>query len=375
MKKKILSELETIGASHSRSLARFGDGELRLAIGGGCTSQRANKALAAELLALLTKPSDVLVGIPNFPKTPNRKTWDRYEAHPYNRLYRLPLYGSAFISRPDNAPWIDTPEYWDAVRGLWARKDVVLVCGDRKSLRPEEVERDAASVRVVEGPRQHAFESLPQIEEQIGKPSGVVLLCLGAAATVLAARLARKGVHALDVGHLGMFMRHAGAYAFKPEDLASAAHRKSMSRIGWDKPIGPRLQELAGQAYSFAGWELDARTILDYGCGSGWFGQWMKAIDDSLRVLEYDVTEGRDALPKPADLVVAFDVMNWVEPSKRWAVLGHITALAKKGVYFRHIDPGGDILTDIQTKVRELKHWRARTIQGDDGDQHVWLSR
>jgi hypothetical protein len=374
MKAKILTELETIAACHTRSLARFGDGELRLAVGGSCSSQRADKRLATELRTLLGVPSKTLVGIPNFAKTPNRTTWDRYAAHPYATLFKLPLYGSAFISRPDNAPWIDTSEYWDAVRGLWAHKDVVLVCGDEKSLRAVELNHEAASVTVVRGPRQHAYADINEIEAEIGKPAGPVLLCLGATATALAARLDRKGVHALDVGHLGMFMRHAGAYAFKPEQLASPMHRDAMAKIPWQKPPPDRLQPMAQAAFAYGSWEIEAGSVLDYGCGSGWFAEWMKAVCD-LRVFEYDIVPGRDAMPKPADLVVGFDVMNWVEPAKRANVLGHICTLAKKGVYLEHLDPSGEIMADIQAKVRALKTWRARCSMSDSGDTRVWLTR
>lgn len=376
MKTKILTELETIAAAHQRSLARFGDGELRLAIGGACSSQRANKSLAVELRRLLTERSDTLVGIPNFQKTPNRTTWDRYNARPFASLYRLPLYGSAFITRPDNAPWIDNAEYWDACRNLWRRKDVVLVCGDRKSLREEEIRPDAKSVRVVMGPRQHAFDEIGRIDEEIGKPSGVVILCLGATATVLADRLDRKDIHALDLGHLGMFMRHAGAYAFKPDELATKIHRGDMAQIPWDRPRW--ADELATKMIGFGLWEVQARTILDYGCGSQWLSAWVAAGVGTggaeIRVHNYDIRPGFDGMPKPADLVVGLDVLNWVEPPKRQAVLRHMMALAKGGLFLSQPDPGGDITADIQVLVRESRQWRARIVN-DDYRADVWLTR
>jgi hypothetical protein len=377
MKHKTLSELETIAAAHKRSLARFGDGELRLAIGGACSSQRADKKLAGELRRLLTESCDTLVGIPNFAKTPNRETWTRYAAHPYDKLYKLPTYGSAFITRPDNAPWIDTPDYWDAVRGLWAGKLVTLVLGDRKSLTPDMIEAGEAGgtvKRVIEAQRTHAYADVDAIQEEIGTEPGLVLMCLGATATVLARRLDDKGVHALDLGHIGMFMRHAGAYAFKPDDLATKGHRASMQRIPWE--INPRADTVSAEVFAFAMWELEARTVLDYGSGSGWLEHNIhQAGAPGMRVSQYDIVKGRDALPKPADLVVGLDVLNWVEPSKRWAVLSHMCALAKKGVYLNQPDPAGEIAADIQTKVRELKNWRARVISSNEGVMTAWLSK
>jgi hypothetical protein len=377
MKHKILTELETIACCHNRSLARFGDGELRLAIGGGCSSQRADKKLAAELRGLLAKPSDTLVGIPNFAKTPNRETWTRYAAHPYDKLYKLPTYGSAFITRPDNAPWIDTSDYWDAVRGLWAGKLVTLVLGDRKSLTPDMIEEgDAPGTvkRVIEAARTHAYADIDALQEEIGKEPGLVLMCLGATATALARRLDDRGVHALDLGHIGMFMRHAGAYAFRPDDLATRQHRDSMKRIPWE--IHAQADTIGSEVFAFAAWELDARTLLDYGRGSGWLAHNLKASGAvDRRVFEYDIVPGADALPKPVDLVVGIDVLNWVEVPKRWAVLSHMCALAKKGVYLCQPDPAGDIATDIQTKVRELKHWRARMNTSEEGVTTAWLTK
>jgi len=37
-----------------------------------------------------------------------------------------------------------------------------------------------------------------------------ILLCLGPTATVLAWRLAKRGKWALDLGHIGMFMKRLG---------------------------------------------------------------------------------------------------------------------------------------------------------------------
>lgn len=372
-----MSELETIEACHNRSLARFGDGELRLSIGGGCSSQKANKSLAAELRRLLTEPCDTLVGIPNFPLTPNRETWTKYAAHPFDKLYKLPTYGSAFITRPDNAPWIDTPDYWDAVRRLWAGKLVTLVLGDRKSLTPDMIEAgDAGGTvkRVIDAARTHAYADVNAIQEEIGTEPGLVLMCLGATATVLARRLDDKGVHALDLGHIGMFMRHAGAYAFKPDDLASKAHRDSMKRIRWE--VHRAADTIGAAVFAFAMWELEAQNILDYGCGSGWLEHNIHGGGaPGIRVMQYDIIPGRDALPKPADLVAAIDVLNWVEPAKRWAVISHICALAKKGVYLSQPDPHGDITADVRSKVRELKHWRARMTNTEDGVMTAWLTK
>ncbi len=324
----VLGERETLAAIAQESISRFGDGELRLAVDGACSSQQADKKLAAELRTILAEPKNCLVGIPNAKAGPRIVQWARYTEAPYDALFKAKRYGSAFITRPDSAPSIDTPDYWDAVRDLWRGKDVVLVVGDTKSITPEMLS-EAASVRVVNGPRQNAYAEIGRIEEEIGTPSGTVILCLGAAATVLAYRLAQKGVHALDLGHMGMFMRHAGAYLTPPEKLASPAYRLQLrlkhGSVNWGKSGHSHAPEVLAFAE-----ELGARTVLDYGCGRGT----LAASVPTLKVIEYDPgIAGKDGLPKPADMVVSTDVLEHIEPELLDGVLAHQYRLAGKGAY------------------------------------------
>jgi len=38
------------------------------------------------------------------------------------------IYFSAFVSRPDSAPWIRTQEFIDSVHDLWRNAHAVVVC-------------------------------------------------------------------------------------------------------------------------------------------------------------------------------------------------------------------------------------------------------
>jgi hypothetical protein len=79
---------------------------------------------------------------------------------------------------------------------------------------------------------QNAYAEINRIEAEImSEPAGPVLMCLGVTATVLAARLAAKGVHALDLGHIGMFRRHAGAYRFRSADLLSPEYAAMLAHM------------------------------------------------------------------------------------------------------------------------------------------------
>lgn len=196
------------------SIARFGDGELKLALGRNCVSQVAHPKLRTELLHILKHPGKCLVGIPNITVPgPKAAGWDQYLRSPWVDLYDQKItYGSAFVTRPDSAPWIDTPEFWTSVVDLWRGRDVLLVKGTERSLRLDML-KDAKSVCEVDAPARDAYVACDDLFAGLKNEDRRVLLCLGATATVLAWRLAQEGVHAIDLGHIGMTMRKAGQYS------------------------------------------------------------------------------------------------------------------------------------------------------------------
>lgn len=330
---KTLSEEDTLElAIAGRSIARVGEGELRLALGANCVSQVADAKLAKEMRALLETgterhPHAVLPCIPRiWDDIPNGQFWLKFRNQKFLNMLHAVQYGSAFITRPDSAHNIDTPTYWGRLRELWRGKDTVLVVGTTRSLLPSFLD-DARSVRTVWGPRRDAYSEIDRIEEEIGRPAGPVILCLGATATVLAARLARKGVWALDLGHIGMFIKHQGVYRLDTTDLISPEYKALQVEMHKGE-YGISSKRYIADVEKFAR-EHGAEVVLDYGCGEG------RLKLDKLTLYQYDpAISGKDSLPKPADIVACTDVMEHVEPDKIGAVLAHIFALAKKGAYF-----------------------------------------
>lgn len=211
----VLSEDETIDEIlKGKSIARYGDGEIKLMRGKDCVSQRADKRLAIELSAYARSNNpNCLIAIPNITDAmPKLDFWGKYKTdEKYIRFYNPSrFYYSSFITRPDNAPWINTKEYWQKVERIWKGKKILLVTGGRSSALRSDTMEGAKFVSEIFGPETHAYEEIDNIEARIMETASAydtVILCLGATATCLAWRLSEKNVHALDLGHIGMFLR------------------------------------------------------------------------------------------------------------------------------------------------------------------------
>jgi hypothetical protein len=208
----VLGEFDTLAAVvGGRSIARYGDGEFKIAAhGADIKSQVSHPMLSKRLRDILQASGECLVGIPNIKecveKNPNLDKVEFWlKQRRFHTLLASRQYVSSFITRPDSAPWIDTDDYWDLLESMWRGQDVTLVRGSGKSFTGERLmEAGARSVREIQAPRQHAWAEYDSLMRKIGTPKRA-LLCLGPTATVMAVDLCAKGVHAIDLGHLGMF--------------------------------------------------------------------------------------------------------------------------------------------------------------------------
>lgn len=205
---QVLSEFETLErVVAGASLSRFGDGELRQADHAvNIKPQVKDSALTSRLRGILQDSGNCLVGIPNIlDRGPKDAHWRTYAG--YCRLLSDRTYGSAFITRPDSAPWINDDRYWDLMQSLWLDRDVTLVRGAQKSFTKDELMLcGARNVHEVLCKPQDAWSDYDAIMREVGTPERV-LLCLGPTATVMAVDLCAKGVHAIDLGHAGMFWK------------------------------------------------------------------------------------------------------------------------------------------------------------------------
>lgn len=74
---------------------------------------------------------------------------------------------------------------------------------------------------------------------------------------------------------------------------------------------------------------LDTHSIMDYGCGKGTLANHLP-----FPIWEYDpAIPGKDRVPRPADLVVCFNVLEHVEPQMLDNVLGDLVRCSRKCVF------------------------------------------
>jgi hypothetical protein len=190
------------------SIARFGDGEFKMMDGAGYVREPPNAKLGKELRGILRKPAKMcLRGIPTFsPRSPKYQTWKKHIAR-FERI--LPStsgeFYSAFISRPDSAPWIRNREFALEFTKLWEGKRVAVLCEpDSGALRAIQ---NVVWLDHVECPHDHAYARIDEFERQlIRNGPDIVILSCGMTATCLANRLARKGIQAIDFGSGGSFI-------------------------------------------------------------------------------------------------------------------------------------------------------------------------
>lgn len=209
---EVLGELDTLKLIVSgKSIARYGDGEFKIAKGGAAVAQEKDARLSRRLAEILHDSGKCLVGIPNIHEVRRRHTVEQKREFWSGFLSTKSLlanrpYVSSFVTRIDSAPWLDVPEYWDLLESLWVGQDVTLVRGSSKSLIAEDL--IGANVTEIVCKRQHAFADYDAILSRVieTKPSRVIL-CLGPCATALAVDLCEKGIHAIDAGHVGLFLR------------------------------------------------------------------------------------------------------------------------------------------------------------------------
>lgn len=211
----VLSEEATLArVLAGESIARYGDGELKLMLGRRCVSQLFLKEIQHELRELIgSQKTASIVAIPTLDaRSPKLQLWQGMASKFGNLVSMKVTYGSAFITRPDSAPWIATPEFFNKIESLWQGQRVTFVGNGQRSLTPKFLQDTGAEhVDWVECSYAHSYPQIDVLTKRAAeKGNHRILLCVGPTATCMAERLAKLGHHAIDLGHIGMFWRQYG---------------------------------------------------------------------------------------------------------------------------------------------------------------------
>lgn len=205
---KVHGEFETLAKiMEGNSIIRYGDGEMGVMLNKGYTRNKLDLHLSKELRVHMEKCDTALIGIPTMdPRGDKYENWKRHIDNYGPRIPRHREYYSAFITRPDCAPWLRTREYVEAIQALWLDRNVLLIGPEPHRNKIRKAIELTQEIEMVECPLYQAYDQIDEFEQICLKSSAdLILLSCGVTATCLAARVS-KHKQAIDIGSIGGFM-------------------------------------------------------------------------------------------------------------------------------------------------------------------------
>lgn len=219
---KVLSSEESLRylIDSKKSLARFGDGEFNIIIGGDIGFQEQNKALAQNLRRILKSTSkSCIIGIPNvfnglsqFRK--NGKIFWLYKIVMKWSKWKILfvkdyIYVDALISRfyLDIKDKTNSNKILDLWNSLWKNRNVVIIEGEGTKMGVgNDLFKECSTIKRIICPSKNAFNKYSEILNEASKldKDNLILLALGPTASVLAYDLGSRGYQAIDTGHLDL---------------------------------------------------------------------------------------------------------------------------------------------------------------------------
>lgn len=227
---RILTSDETIDyiVNNRCSLARFGDGEFKLAKSSLSLNkndlgfQQYDESLAKRLYAILTEfTPEVMVGLPSpifgigLGKMTSyaRQHWKNQCLNNiewlYSCVYRKQLFLDSFFTRfyIDYKDHSHCPEYVKQLKRIWNDRRLIIVEGALTRLGiGNDLFDNAASIQRIICPARDAYDKIDEIEKNIKEVvdcrNSLVLVALGPTATVIAVDMAKLGIQTIDIGHI-----------------------------------------------------------------------------------------------------------------------------------------------------------------------------
>lgn len=208
--------------NEGKSMSRFGDGEFAVIAGDNRQKfQRADKALGMRLKDVLNSKQDNLLiciadtygdlskynddcryNIRAYMSEQVRK--EHYELLDMNRTYYDTYVTRPYASYIDNNT--DAPrKRFDKLRRIWEGRKLLIIEGEKTRMGVgNDLFDNALDIKRILGPAVDAFDRYDDILEVALKQDKdrLVLIAMGATATVLAHDLSKEGYQALDIGHI-----------------------------------------------------------------------------------------------------------------------------------------------------------------------------
>lgn len=206
------------------SMCRFGDGEFAVIAGENRQKfQRADERLGMRLKEVLASNDDnILVCIADTYGDLSKYNLDcKYNIRAYmteevrKQHYELldfdKTYYDTYVTRP-YASYIDNntdapKKRFQNLRHIWEGRDILIIEGEKTRMGVgNDLFDNAKSIIRILGPAEHAFDRYDDLLNEALKQDKerLVLIAMGATATVLAYDLAKAGFQALDIGHIDM---------------------------------------------------------------------------------------------------------------------------------------------------------------------------
>lgn len=149
--------------------------------------------------------------------------------------------------------------------------------------------------------------------------------------------------------------------------MISEDYKKQLEKVHENKKWGNSGKSWIFEIEPFAD-KVGAKSIIDFGCGTG---SLKKALEHKYDFVEYDPgIEGKETLPdSPADMLVATDVLEHVEPEFLDDTLKQIDSLYTRGAFLViACNPAKETLPDGRNAhlIQEPPKWWASKFKNID---------
>lgn len=200
------------------SIARFGDGEIKLANNTDISFQKASPELASRMKEVLATDDDGFLPCilsffdydPQITEETNahwKKHMKRYRYVWYNCTRSDIRYGHSFISRfyMEIEDKSTAKARFDKIKKFWDKENIIIIEGEKSRLGVgNDLFDNVSSIRRILCPTQNAYDKYPEILEtakKYGNDDVLFVLAVGPTATILAYDLFKSGLRAIDIGH------------------------------------------------------------------------------------------------------------------------------------------------------------------------------